>query len=148
MSEAEDTAKREVSIPYFTGRPLQLARSGVAYYRLPDGFNPLLHGATSATALGTASGGEVPMFQSPTSRGDLCNGHCELGRPPLASPGEPIVVILSSGPNSEGGGQPPPFEGRFEVDHPTGVIHSRNLISDRPNNPPISIPKPKNIYPR
>src|SRR5579875_3997657 len=74
--------------------------------------------------------------------------HCELGRPSSASPKKPLVVVLSSGPNSEGGGQPPPSEGRFEVDHPTGALHPWNLISDRLRKPAISNPKPKNFYPR
>ncbi len=62
-----------VSIPYLTGRPLQ---QGVADQRrlpLAGCFNPLPHGATSATGLLVAYGGCGVLFQSPTSRGDLCN---------------------------------------------------------------------------
>src|SRR5579884_167233 len=61
-----------VSPPYFAGRPLQ--RWG-ARCSGPDEprFNPLLRGAASATLrlLGGRSGGN--WFQSPTSRGGLCN---------------------------------------------------------------------------
>src|SRR5579875_1759194 len=62
-----------VSIPYFTGRPLQRGSSGGPGRDLGRCFNPLLHGATSATleAGGLAFRGE--KSQSPTSRGDPCN---------------------------------------------------------------------------
>ncbi len=143
-----------VSIPYFTGRPLQPSSRGrwiggsrssfnpllhgaasapgcaIGCPRAaPSGFNPLLHGAASATPIAGVAGLCFDQFQSPTSRGGLCNCHSELGQPSLASPEEPVVVVSSSGSNSEGGGQPPLSRGHFEVDHLVGVIHSFNLIS-------------------
>jgi len=62
-----------VSIPYFAGRPLQLVgRRHQGPPHRSGGFNPLLRGATSATSRlqPHPAGWE---FQSPTSRGDLCN---------------------------------------------------------------------------
>src|SRR5579875_832040 len=53
-----------VSIPYFTGRPLQLPTGASWASRGRRGFNPLLHGAASATAiLNSAS----PPWQAPKS---------------------------------------------------------------------------------
>src|SRR5579875_2068607 len=62
-----------VSIPYFTGRPLQRGSSGGPGRDLGRCFNPLLHGATSATLEAGGLAFRVEKFQSPTSRGDLCN---------------------------------------------------------------------------
>ncbi len=47
----ESPSSPEVSIPYFAGRPLQLAGAARRPGLAPGGFNPLLRGAASATLL-------------------------------------------------------------------------------------------------
>src|SRR5579884_3667151 len=123
-----------VSIAYFVGRPLQRGRQNATLRSAERSFNPLLRGAASATpdlsgadaqpvcsfnpllrgAASATVGGALQRpgraaFQSPTSRGGLCNSHSELGYPSLASPPEAVVVVSSSASNWEGGGQPPWF---------------------------------------
>src|SRR5579875_2456962 len=61
-----------VSIPYFTGRPLQRGSSGGPGRDLGRCFNPLLHGATSATwvvqvALPGLGAGFNPLLHGATS---------------------------------------------------------------------------------
>jgi hypothetical protein len=71
----------------------------------------------------------VMWFQSPTSRGDLCNRYFELGRPFLASPHEALRRRFVVGPNWAGGGQPPPLEAGFGVGHPIGALDSEKMIA-------------------
>jgi hypothetical protein len=165
------SAPHRVSIPYFAGRPLQ--RGDPRSSRHPGGgFNPLLRGAASAThRCGVRSiapsrvsipyfagrplqlvspylaGVEWDGFQSPTSRGGLCNRHSELEHPSLASPPEAVVVVSSSASNWEGGGQPPLVWGGFEVDHPIGVLRSGNLIAPTQLGSSASHIKVMNIAP-
>ncbi len=71
---ATEPGPGRVSIPYFAGRPLQHPNSKNSGEKKARSFNPLLRGAASATEVKTACGGmERSPFQSPTSRGGLCN---------------------------------------------------------------------------
>ena len=112
-------------------------------FQSPTSRGDLCHSPTICDNCGR----RIP-FQSPTSRGDLCHRHSELGHPSLASPPEAVVVVSSSAPNSEGGGQPPPSEASFGVDHPTGAIHSWNLMALRQTRPSASHTKALNITTR
>src|SRR5579884_4186060 len=112
------------SIPYFAGRPLQLpiALTGAPSDHLVS--IPYFAGRPLQLGKRCSTRSRDPSFQSPTSRGGLCNRHSELGYPSLASPPEAVVVVSSSASNWEGGGQPPLVWGGFEVDHPIGVLRS------------------------